>query len=110
MNRDAANSATFVLRSPDEYTNMERMNTTAKWHHKWCWAFFEVPNKSLTEPNGPPGQENWMALGDRDAESGCAFEHNRELRALGLTGRQVTTHFLKHCLAPYDAAHPQHGC
>ena len=55
MNRDATGSVTFVLRNPNEYINMERMNTTAEWRHKWCWVFFEEPNKSLAEPTGPPG-------------------------------------------------------
>jgi hypothetical protein len=39
-------------------------------------------------------------LGERDADFVCAFERIKELRALGMTGRQLTDHLLKHYLAP----------
>jgi hypothetical protein len=37
----------------------------------------------------------WSKAGDRDAEFICTHESIEELKGLGLTGRQVTTHFLK---------------
>jgi hypothetical protein len=92
-----AGGVTFCLRDhmAQHCITVEKKKKVQMWCHKWYYMRFIEPNESLAKPTGPPEKVEWSKAGDRDAEFICTHEWIEELKGLGLTGRQVTTHFLK---------------
>jgi hypothetical protein len=96
VTRDVSGGVSFVLRDPEKHILVKGMKTGM------------VPQVVLgaliiVEPE----QVNWKALGEKNDEFTPVFGEVKDLRALGLIGRQVTTHFHKHCLAPLQHRLPQ---